>query len=220
MKVFCLLLSFILGINGTLLAANEEEASYSVGEKVQVQWGGKWIDAEVQSISSKGWVKVSYRMGTKDRELNLPPKNVRKHDGSPPPHEYKPGEQVLVSRKDGTWLEAKVLRILDNGAVEVEFVIDGTTLSPALSPDRLKPIKEEKEDPQVATATTFSSPDFRSWTSTSGTAIEARCAEYVGGKADVTLVKRNGQQLKVRLDQLHVKDRAYLTRSLKGLPVE
>ena len=188
--------------------------TYEVGDKIEYNWGGKWNPGTITEIRDNGLMKVEFVKEGEPKALMLRENKLRSLERSGP-RDFRAGDKVAVEMKNGNFLDATVVEVKGNGWIEVEYVIDGTTLTPAIPPERVKPVGATA-GPTAAKPTELSSQEFRTWKSMQGTEIEARLASYIGGSAEATLERRGGGRITVRLDQLSLGDRAYLTRALKA----
>ena len=200
----------ILGSIAMAFSISKAEPAYQLGDKIEYNWGGKWNPGTITEIRDNGLMKVEFTKDGEDKALMLRSNKIRTLHKSGP-RDFRGGDKVVVRMKNGNWLDATVIEVKGNGWIEVEYVIDGTTLTPAIPPDRVKPAGTPDSGPTV-----LSSQEFRTWKSKQGTEIQARLVKYIGGSPEATLERRNGVRITVRLDQLSVPDRAYLTRELKG----
>lgn len=218
MKAIPWLAGFLLGISASVVspaqeAKKPEPVAYELGEKVQFHWGGKWLDADIVEIRKDGRARLAFEKDGQTRNLVLPPDKLRKANAADAPAgEIREGDKVVVEQK-GNWLAASVVGIKGTGWIEVKYVIDGRELTPAVPPERVRKVGQ----PGTPDPTVIREKEFRTWTSVDRKTMEARLDEYVGGAPHIVVELRNGQKIQVQLDQLHIKDRAYLTRSLRGM---
>ena len=210
--------SFVLFLVATfwslLPVFGETGPNYEVGDKIEYNWGGKWNPGTITEIRDNGLMKVEFVKDGEPKALMLRENKLRTLERSGP-RDFRAGDKVAVEMKNGNFLDATVVEVKGNGWIEVEYVIDGTTLTPAIPPERVKPVGAAAGT-ATAKPTELSSQEFRTWKSMQGTEIEARLVSYIGGSAEATLERRGGGRITVRLDQLSLGDRAYLTRALKA----
>jgi hypothetical protein len=80
-------------------AAQAETESLKPGDKVELDWGGKTVTAEVVERSRLGWYKVKFDWNGSEVSPTLPPTKVRALGGAPKTDEDAPAVKAQPSRK-------------------------------------------------------------------------------------------------------------------------
>lgn len=125
----------LLLISVSLMAADpvKKTAKPEIGDKVQVEWAGKKVDAEVIGFSGTGWIQVKFKMNNIDLTPTLPPDKIQ-----PLAKGSAAKAKPAANAKPRTWtdktgkfkIEAKFVELKDD-QVTLERA-DGRTVSMAL----------------------------------------------------------------------------------------